>query len=466
MDEGSTAGSGDPRSVVAIGPGALLKGRYRIERLLGRGGMASVWRADDTVLDRAVAVKVLSDTIASDPEFLTRFRREALVVAGIWHPNLIAVYDFADGAERPYLVLEYVAGGNLAERLSTGVPIDSRRLARELLGAVAHIHGAEIVHRDIKPHNILLGPEGSAKLIDFGIALPPDATALTRTGHLIGTARYLAPEVMNGEPATERSDLYACGMVLREALGENPPAELRASVDWLCAADPRARAPSASAVLARIQRSGTVPDQPTEQFAALGERRQSRPQTPVRRRSSPKRRGRRTALARIAAVAAILVAVGVAAIVIAGGSGDKEGGEGVARAGEAVNNNSAVASGTQARSDSREEPSAAEGSAAAVPVPAGDDAGLGGALNEEGFGLIQAGQYEEAVPVLEEAVRAFPPGSEDINYAYALYNLGNALRLSGRPADAIPVLEQRLAIPNQTGTVSEELEAARSEAGQ
>src|SRR3954467_1752346 len=126
--------AGTEPQVGAIAPGTLLKSRYRVERLLGRGGMASVWRARDEVLARAVAVKVLSDTIAADPEFVARFRREARVAAGLWHPNLVGVYDYADPAERPYLVLEYVAGANLAERMAGGARIDCERLARELLG--------------------------------------------------------------------------------------------------------------------------------------------------------------------------------------------------------------------------------------------------------------------------------------------------------------------------------------------
>ncbi|HEU5143081.1 MAG TPA: serine/threonine-protein kinase, partial [Solirubrobacterales bacterium] len=170
-----------------IATGTRLKERYRLERLLGRGGMASVWVATDEVLERPVAVKVLADTIASDPEFLARFRREARVAAGLSHPNLIGVYDYADGEERPYLVMEYVDGENLAEGLARGIEVDGERLARELLGALAHIHGAGILHRDVKPQNVLLAPDGSAKLIDFGIALPQDATALTSTGNLLGT---------------------------------------------------------------------------------------------------------------------------------------------------------------------------------------------------------------------------------------------------------------------------------------
>ncbi|HXF32670.1 MAG TPA: serine/threonine-protein kinase, partial [Solirubrobacterales bacterium] len=200
--------------MASISSGAVLKDRYRLERLLGRGGMAAVWLGHDDVLDRPVAVKVLSDTIASDPHFLARFRREATVAAGLSHPNLVDVYDYSESGERPYLVMEFVAGRDLGSRIARGGPIDRDRLARELLGALAHIHAAGIVHRDIKPHNVMLEADGAAKLIDFGIALPPDATALTQTGLILATERYAAPEVLAGRPATERSDLYSCGVVL------------------------------------------------------------------------------------------------------------------------------------------------------------------------------------------------------------------------------------------------------------
>jgi tetratricopeptide (TPR) repeat protein len=422
-----------------IAKGARLKDRYRLERLLGRGGMASVWLAGDEVLDRPVAIKVLSDTIASDPEFLARFRREARVAASLSHPNLIGVYDYAEGEERPYLVMEYVPGENLAERLAADAATDCEGLARQLLGALDHIHAAGIVHRDVKPQNVLIDADGSAKLIDFGIALPRDATSLTSTGNLLGTARYIAPEVMSGQPATERSDLYSCGVVLRDCLGDDAPDHLRALVERMAATEPGRRPASAREALARLSRGASVRAEPTERFV-------------VEPRAAPRRRGR------VAAVAALLAAVAAATLLVVADDSPEQGGRGAER--------------TVATSD-REEGKAtnnreAEESPAPAPAPTatatGTDPALGSSLNEEGFELIQAGLYEEAVPVLEEAVRAFPPGTTDVDYAYALYNLGNALRLSGRPEDAIPVLEQRLQIPNQTEVVERELAAARREA--
>lgn len=418
-----------------IAQGARLKDRYRLERLLGRGGMASVWLAGDEVLDRPVAIKVLSDTIASDPEFLARFRREARVAAGLSHPNLIGVYDYADGEERPYLVMEYVPGENLAERMAADAATDCESLARQLLGALDHIHAAGIVHRDVKPQNVLIAADGSAKLIDFGIALPRDATSLTSTGNLLGTARYIAPEVMSGQPATERSDLYSCGVVLRDCLGAEAPAHLRALVERLTATDPGRRPASAREALARLGRGASLRSEPTERFA-------------VESRTAPRRRGRAAAVG-----VALLAAVTGGAVLVVTGDSPEQGGDRVDRTVAANTREEGKATNSR---ETEESPAPAP-----IPTAAGTDPALGSSLNLEGFELIQAGLYEEAVPVLEEAVRAFPPGTTDVDYAYALYNLGNALRLSGRPEEAIPVLEQRLEIPNQTEVVERELAAAR-----
>jgi eukaryotic-like serine/threonine-protein kinase len=421
-----------------IAEGSRLKDRYRLEHLLGRGGMASVWLASDEVLERPVAVKVLADTIASDPEFLARFRREAQVAAGLSHPNLIDIYDFAGGAERPYLVMEYVPGENLAERAQRGDGIDCERLAHELLGALAHIHAAGIVHRDVKPQNVLIAPDGSAKLIDFGIALTEDATALTQTGHLLGTARFIAPEVMRGEPATERSDLYSCGVVLRDCIGKRDE-NLSGLAAHLASPEPHDRPGSAREAIAQLGRRASIPDQPTERLK----------QTPSPPEATP--RTGRPALGKAAGLVAVLTALIVAFLVVRDGSEQGRGDRGEQRA--AADRPAAVPDRNETATS------------ATVPAPAGDDLTQATALNEEGFALIQAGSYEEAVPVLEEAVRAFPPGTDDLSYAYALFNLGNALRLSGRPEEAIPVLERRLEIPNQTEAVRGELMAARSEAG-
>jgi eukaryotic-like serine/threonine-protein kinase len=448
----------------AIAPGSELKGRYRLERLLGHG--------HDRTLDRPVAIKVLSDAIAFDPGFLARFRREARVAARLSHPNLVGVYDYSDGPERPYLVMEYVPGGSLGARIAEESPLDCRKLATELLGAVARIHAAGIIHRDIKPHNILLTPDDTVKLIDFGIALPPDATSLTATGQILGTERYAAPEVREGMPATKRSDLYSCGVVLRSCPGGSSAIE--PLIAWLTCADPMNRPASARQALAQLERRVRAPGAPTQEYSPTFARRAPVPSesptaVPSHARApipaAPKRRSRRTRLGAALALLAVLGAVGVAiALSATGGGGDKataDGGGGTAGASHR--------SGAAARVHGAPVSESGEGSApeatGAAPEATGADPALGASLNQRGFELIQAGMYEEAVPVLEEAVRAFPPETEELEYAYALFNLGHALRLSGRAAEAVPVLERRLEIPDQTDVVRSELDAARSEAG-
>ena len=216
---------------------------------LGRGGAATVWLADDTVLDRPVAVKVLSEALASDENWLARFRREARVAARLSHPNLVSVYDFDAGDERPYIVMAYMPGGSLWDRMQTGERSEPERLARDLLSALEAIHSAGIIHRDIKPGNVLFDADGAACLTDFGVARPEDATSLTQTGQIPGTAKFMAPELWKGEPADERSDLYAAGVLLREAIGDDASREVVALAERLSADEASERPASAAAAL-------------------------------------------------------------------------------------------------------------------------------------------------------------------------------------------------------------------------
>ena len=465
--------------MATIAVGELLKDRYRLERTLGRGGMAAVWLGHDEVLDRPVAVKVLADTIASDPGFVTRFRREATTAAGPTHPNLVGVYDFSEEGERPYLVMQFVPGESLAERLERGEPLDRAKLARELLQALDHIHRAGILHRDVKPGNVILEPDGTAKLIDFGIALTRDATALTSTGLVLGTERYAAPEVMEGRPASERSDLYSLGVVLRACPGAGP-AGFDRLVEWLADPEPGNRPASARQALARLERGDRASEEPTRPFTPTSEQRPSPPPEPPPpparpNHSSGARRGALVAL--LAFVAAVVV---IAVVALGGGGGDgNEGGPQPSKARQskqkddsgaadkAQNTSTPAPASRSEKSEPEEaepegaEPEEAESGGVAAE---GSDPEGGAALNQQGYELIQAGEYDAAVPVLEEAVASFPAGSEDLDYAYALFNLGSALRQGGRPEEAIPVLEERLQIPNQTATVEEELAAARAEA--
>ncbi len=239
---------------------SLADGRYVFERHLGSGGMASVWLARDDSLQRPVAIKLIADTLADDERWLERFKREARAAAALTHPHIVKVYDFGIEDHRPYLVMAHIPGGSLRDRLRDGGALpEPAGLARELLGALGHVHAAGIVHRDVKPGNILLDEHDRSHLTDFGIARPQDATAMTQTGMVLGTMRYLAPEVAEGEPATERSDLYSAGCVLREVAGEDA---LGALTGALTEDDPERRPESAEDALAMLDA-----DAPTRRLA-------------------------------------------------------------------------------------------------------------------------------------------------------------------------------------------------------
>ena len=224
----------------------VLAERYDLEEVLGRGGMADVHRATDRVLHRAVAVKMLRDTTDDESDRL-RFTAEARTLARLSHPGLVMVLDAGTTAERPYLVMELVDGQTLAQCCS-GRRLDASRVAAigaQLADALAYAHGEGVVHRDVKPGNVLLGAGDRVKLADFGIArLIGDTVRHTRTGHAIGTAAYLAPEQVQGGEITTAVDVYSLGLVLLEALtGER--------------AFPGSPTESA---LARLQRQPGVPD--------------------------------------------------------------------------------------------------------------------------------------------------------------------------------------------------------------
>ena len=207
----------------------LLGGRYLLEEQVAGGGMASVWRAHDEVLARTVAVKVLHDHLAADPGFRERFRREAVAAAKLTHPHIVSLYDTGREDDRVYLVLEYVEGATLAQVLAHHgalAPAVATALAQRVAGALDHAHERGLVHRDVKPANILLGADGLVKVTDFGIAKAEgDTSGLTRTGAVMGTAAYVAPEQIVGGDVDGKADQYALGCVLYEALAGRRPFE-------------------------------------------------------------------------------------------------------------------------------------------------------------------------------------------------------------------------------------------------
>ena len=202
--------------------------RYRRVRLLGHGGMATVELARDTELDRPVAIKRLAENLAANEEYKQRFLREARLAARLSHPNIVGVYDA--GAENgvPFIVMEYVEGetvGDLLRRRGRLEPAEAVALALQACSGLETAHEAGLVHRDIKPQNLLITPEGTLKIADFGIARSLDGTQLTQAGTVLGTAGYLAPEQAAGEQVTAVADIYALGAVLYELLAGRPPYE-------------------------------------------------------------------------------------------------------------------------------------------------------------------------------------------------------------------------------------------------
>ena len=246
--------------------GSVLGGRYRLEELIGSGGMASVWAAVDVELDRPVAVKVISETLAQDDAFMGRFRHEARIAAAFAHRNVVRVYDFNEEDGRPFLVMERVDGGTLADRLQSGTPdIEPGELTSQLLAALEHIHEAGVVHRDVKPANVLFDKSGNALLTDFGIAHSKEATRYTQTGSVIGTLMYMAPELRRGDDPSPRSDLYSLGVLLGE-LGPLPPALARLA-ESMTADEPGLRPASAAAARAELEGAEVSPTAPTAVLA-------------------------------------------------------------------------------------------------------------------------------------------------------------------------------------------------------
>jgi len=209
-----------------IAIGSVLDGRYRLLSLLAIGGMGQVWRAHDDELDLQVAVKVLKEDAGDNAVFLKRFEIEARNAAQLVHKNICQVYDYGSFEGNAYMVMELVEGESLATILDREVFLDERRLVTILIHTCHGLevaHDAGIIHRDVKPGNLLVQPDDLVKITDFGVSRSRDQTTLTQTGMVMGTAQYLAPELALGRPATPQSDLYALGIIAFEALvGRRP----------------------------------------------------------------------------------------------------------------------------------------------------------------------------------------------------------------------------------------------------
>jgi len=201
--------------------GKRISGRYKILEVIGGGGMANVYLAKDIILEREVAIKILRFDFVNDDEFIRRFRREAQSTTSLAHPNIVSIYDVGEEDNIYYMVMEYVKGQTLKQYIQKNAPLKPREalnIMEQIVSAIAHAHENQIVHRDIKPHNILIDDHGNVKVTDFGIAMALTSTTITHTNSVLGSVHYLSPEQARGGLATKKSDIYSLGIVLYELL--------------------------------------------------------------------------------------------------------------------------------------------------------------------------------------------------------------------------------------------------------
>jgi serine/threonine-protein kinase len=469
--------------------------------------MASVWCAEDRVLGRAVAVKVLAERFARDEFAVRRFKREARTAARVSaHPHVVTIFDVGDlepppdgliagepPPPRAFIVMEYLAGGTVADAIRVGAVRrhEALRWLSEAASALDHAHQRGIVHRDVKPANFLLDSNRVLHVADFGIARLQSEDTITSSGELFGTAAYLAPEQALGGEATSASDCYSLAVAAFELLaGERPFAApnfaaqarhhvetdpplaserdptLPAAIDPVLARgmakQPDDRYETAGAFVTALKEALDAPPTAATQPITAATRRLAPLEPAILPASGASRRGGRM----IALVALILVAIGVALVGILGQSG---------HSGSAGANRASVAKTTttgRTRTHHRSKPakrtatsSATTAAASSTTAAASSSSAPTGAaaLQSQGHQELTDGSYSSAISTLHQALSSADPSS--LTYAYALYDLGRALMLSGDAKDAVPVLEQRLKIPNQTAVVQQTLDQARQRAG-
>jgi tetratricopeptide (TPR) repeat protein len=442
----------------------LLPDRYRNPRRIGQGGMGEIYHATDDLLGRAVAVKVLAEPYAQDVGVRERFTREALAAARLsGRPNVVTIFDVGESAGRPFIVMEYLGGGSLEDRVRAGgTPLgQSLEWLEQAALALDAAHAEGVVHRDVKPANLLLDEDDNVHVADFGIASAAGMDSLTKTGTVIGTAAYLSPEQAQGDRATPASDRYALAVLAWELLtgrrpfgGDTPAAEAAAHVhaavppiasqraglpDELdavfgraLAKEPAARYPSAAEFVAALRAAVHSESPRTAVLAAT-----PRPPSPS---TAPRRRTRLPLAAALLGLLALGVVV--AALLAATGDGDGDGEAAVGQSTTIVR--TVTAEGETQRvtvtAPALDAPPATERQPTA---PAGGlSVAQARALQDSSTSALRSGDWERALQLAQQALPALR-GSDRTYEAYANYNIGRSLAELGRCDEALPYLERR-----------------------
>jgi predicted Ser/Thr protein kinase len=470
-----------------------LPDRYRIIRHIANGGMASVWEAEDELLGRSVAVKVLASHLSEDDRARRRFQREARAAAGLSsHPHVVTIYDVGEHDGRVFMVMELMRGGTVGERLKAGRAIADEtalRWLREAASALDAAHEAGVVHRDIKPGNLLLDEHDRLAIADFGIARLAMEDQLTATGQVLGTAAYISPEQAQGKSATPASDRYALAVVAFELLtgakpfqAEHFAAQARAHVEddpprttemdpslprgvdpvleRGMAKEPSARWETAAAMVDALERamgSSRLPTEPTRPVAAAP--------PPPRRRAAP-------LLAGLAALALLAV---VGFLLFSGGDDGGSGGGEPQTAKKTERRKEKRTPTPTPRAEKTPKPTAtatATPTATATVTPTATNAPTSSpdlararTLQLQGFNARHAGSYDAALAASTAALKACGSTHALDPCGYALYEIGADLIALGRNREAIPYLERRLSEygDNSGGEVQQALDQARGE---
>jgi eukaryotic-like serine/threonine-protein kinase len=491
-----------------------LPDRYKVIRHIANGGMAGVWEAHDELLDRAVAVKILAQHLSEDERARARFEREARAAAGLSsHPNVATIYDVGEHDGRAFIVMELMRGGSVADALRKEDRIEHQRALRWLGEAASGLdaaHAAGVVHRDVKPANLLLDDRDRLAIGDFGIARLAWEEQVTQTGQVLGTAAYLAPEQAMGEPAIAASDRYALAVVAFELLtGEKPfqaehfAAQARAHIeddpprvselepalservddviDRGMAKDPDDRWATAAEFVEQLREVVIAPPRRTPVAATTATRplatRQrkppppSRPARPVAAAERPRESGPGTGMLLAGLAAALLVVV--LGFLLLKGNGDDKGSQASSTrtpTATATAKKTSTPTPTPTKTSTpTPTPTATATPTATPPAKPPKAKGDAGQLQLQAYQLNNAGKSDEALPIAQQAVEKGCKGKAEVNpCGYSLYELGRAQLGTGDAQSAVTTLQQRLdRYPDdQRATVEKLLNKAKHAAGQ